>query len=479
MNKSIFKPAIIALAFASAFTGSGNLYAAQGESVLTETMKGWAPYLPRAGTIVRGREDGQTPQVKTGDIIEVPTYLLNSRWYEYQDGNATQDGDEDNTSRVRPGQFTVPIDGTPVAQKVSVHWYIVTPKDKAVRDWAPPETPKEDFNDETLNQSWITQWEHVNATPVGVEAYTMPLEGSKSLALKIPGAAAGKRIGFIIVPESQTGDPFRGQPMKVPDLNYIWEQPEPQGPGDLCIDKKTKFDGLKDVSDSNVISELVSCVIDPTNPAIPNPKEKPIEDNFGNGGGDVGKADYIVTIHYLKDPDAEPNPITDPILGTTNHPRPLVNSTYYADIQVLKKNSDPEVVEYRDLDPDLTATGASKTEVNSISWNFYRGDIDLEELSRASDIIARNTILTAALITKADQDGATGRTGSKVGRDGRTYFTFKTQTTNDEANTVFANAFLTNWAWTPNELLNPDTNGESSEQRTRLRVTFDYDENQQ
>ncbi|SES95222.1 hypothetical protein [Thorsellia anophelis] len=471
--KKLFKPAVVALVLSAALS-SGSALAATGESRLTPTMKGWAPYLPSVGTQVVGRADGTTKPLKIGDVVEVPTYLLNSKYYTYADGNTTQDKDEDNAGRVRPGQFTVDIAGQQIAQKVSVHWYVVEPKDPAVKNWAPDGTSVTEFNDPNENGSWITDWADVIAVPVTTESYTMPGQGSKSLAVKVPVEASGKRIGFIIVPESQTGDPFRGQPLKVPDLNFIWEQPQPQGPGDQC--------DLSDVTDSDALSNLDTCLIDPTNPTVPNPPEKPILENPGNGGGDVVKANYIVTIHYLPKGATEANPKTDPILGTQAHPHPLVNSTYYADIKVLGKETDPEDPPiYRDLDNSKLPDSGTVGEVDSISWNFYRGDLDpalIDAAEANTDTTAgaaeKATLLTNAFIATAKQiESATNnRTGELVDADGRKYFSFKTQVDNVEANTTFGNAFNTLWKWDDVAI-----NGENSEQRTRLRVTFNYDEN--
>lgn len=347
--KSIFKTTALTVALSSMLvTGIATSAMKDAESNSTPTIQGYAPYLLSVGSRFVGKPKGE---VFIGDIIEVPTsaFTEDSKFYAYRDGNderglgltglppgaapdakfgaTSSDLDPDNTDRVRPGQF--------LNQKVSVRWYIV--KAKTDKQWADEifkaanstftgGTLPDDFDMSQLNSpeyaNAVKSWADIDiVSELMDETYYVPMAdgSSKSLALRVPPEAAGNRVAFIIVPESQTGDPARGNPLKVPDLNFFYKQEPNKEPGEVCTV----------APDDPRLDD--SCNTNPGTPSEPNPD---------NGGGFVKLRNYMVNIRWSRDGSGVPTyddagrPI-DPIVGTLEAPRPYVNKVYYAEISIL------------------------------------------------------------------------------------------------------------------------------------------------
>lgn len=106
---------------------------------------------------------------------------------------------------------------------------------------------------------------------------SQPLSLNTLDAVEIPAAALGKRIGFILVPQTKTGNPREGMPVKVWDLNKYFAQNPPSKVG-------------------NITEENVGFILGN------NPTKDPDGKDIGTAGGVVklGHPPYVrsITAHY-------------------------------------------------------------------------------------------------------------------------------------------------------------------------------------
>ncbi|SES95248.1 hypothetical protein [Thorsellia anophelis] len=503
-SKKVFKTAAISVALSGLLASSiASAALTDAESTSTPTIKGYAPYLKSVGSRFVGKPVGYKGEVFIGDIIEVPTSAFNgvdSDYYTYRDGNATtktgpadpvnlpeylqsQDLDGDNETRNRQGQF--------LKQKVSVKWYIV--EAKTDKKWAdeifetenPAGNFATDFNVADLGtapyDSAVKSWDDVNAVALNDETYYVPMgDGSrKSLALRVPPEAANKRIGFIIVPESQTGDPFRGNPLKVPDLNFFWKQDPTTEPGDVC-----------EVAPDQELAD--ECDTNPGEPGGENP---------GEGGGFVKIRQYMINIRWSQDGTGVPKfdeagrPI-DPIVGTAEAPFPYTDEVYYPEISILTVQGDEKVPAPRSL--PITAQDfriLTDVEKATIKWELTALDLDEDPNSAEFGQYVAGTEKTASLAWPLDKDkgrfidltcdaavladinsgidmvtalgGIDAGTG-KVNTQCNPYsdHAFRTQLNNPEAESFWDQVS------TPFDVLELQ---EKSEQRMAIKVKFQYD----
>lgn len=305
------------------------LFAAQGGSELSNTVKGYYPYLDSVGSkIVAGGFSTQfegnpaiLPQV--GTIVEVPTYVTAAsdpddiRRYSYKDN----DLDPDTTQR----------DG------VEVKWFIVRPKNGKV--FAPINTP---FSNMKTNPdpTWVTNWDDIEISDEITGNNLVRVNNNyKSWALKVPYEATfngetvstiGLRIAFTIVPKSEYGDPIIGHKAKAFDLNFLYGQDSPILPGDK--DDKAPDNG------------------------------KIVESNPNEGGGPIqGGSPVIFTLYdTMNTPDKSDDVILTPKDVTK------VRHTYRVEVLLRESlpvpDGQPKAFTYRPLKPE---------EYKNIKWQLW------------------------------------------------------------------------------------------------------------
>ncbi|SES95272.1 hypothetical protein [Thorsellia anophelis] len=560
LKNRIFKFTLIASAMTSIIFSQGAAAAlTEAKSTSTPTMQGYAPYLPSVGARYVNKDLTEYSKPLIGDIIEVPTYLLNEDWYTFRDGNATtangeredvdappaflkaQDFDADNAinGRDREGQY--------LGQKVSVKWYVIKEKPEAngvKYVWA--DSIKFADNDTFLSKAkglegealeqlfldWETEanagnpaviqkivrgWEDIDIQPSDVtgssidESYYIPMSNGSdsSLALRIPPEAGNKRIGFVITPESRTGDPARGTPLRVADLNFFWGQKPNTKPGDVCENP------ILPDSDTGIID--TTCTTDSGTPVKPN------EDG---PGGVVGLRQYMVNIRWSEDGSGIPKfddrgQPTDPIVGA--HPDamfPATNEVYYAEIAILSGGNeevDPNTPTpfsvpvnkdlYRLLENN---TSNNENERNTVTWELTQhkfavdanGVVSIDRTTAVKDANASLKLNWGADKTAESfinltctQDGLDKLVNMEITLDeladggyadtaagnnhpeGKcnpfTDHAFKTQVNNKQAQTFWSN--VVNAPSQGANLLNEGIFPEMSEQLMSIQVTFQYE----
>lgn len=418
MKNRFIKTAVAATVLSALFAGST---VAAGlttvRSAPTPTMKGYAPYLPSVGSRFVNKRAADKGVPFMGDIIEIPTYLFDQKFYAYRDGNdetpvgessrdnyfqnkiAKQDFDQDNANSNEPSVILRNRKGQLFNQKVSVRWYVVTAQPgyifadeidgfmDEVKDLT-GQPLRDAFvaweNDSVKNpegKKIVKNWEDVNKdvdmAEVSGNTYYVPMGNGRdeSLAFRIPPEAAGKRVGFIITPESATGDPARGVPLKVADLNFFWGQGPTLNPGDVCeVAPKDPTIADKGVCDTD-------------NPALP------YEPNPDNGGGVVALRQYMVNIRWSMpegyDPalpyasqghgtgipsfDSEGRP-NDPIVGEDPRaPFPVTDQIYYAEIAILTPKGEGKVPRSLPVNQELYRllnNNSTDNERDSVTWEL-------------------------------------------------------------------------------------------------------------
>ncbi|SES95195.1 hypothetical protein [Thorsellia anophelis] len=317
------KITLIAVALATALSAQ-QASALQGGSDLTNTVKGYYPYLSSVGTqLISGGQivnEAGADRVypKMGAIIEVPTYITDTstlpanikKLYQYKDF----DTDPDTTKN----------------DDVVVTWYIVKPK--AGKDFAPVGTTYDALL--AGPDTWVKSWDDIEASDAVVPADLVRTNNNlKSWALKVPAQAIfggtaesteDLRIGFTIVPKSEYGDPIEGHMLKAFDISYLYQQQPPTEPGDP----------------------------DPENP---DPGE-PGGENPDNGGGPIQPGNPIEFVIY----DTLNTPATDDdvVLGPNDYTK--VRHTYRVEAQIREGTAGNYT--YRSLSP---------AEEANLSWQLW------------------------------------------------------------------------------------------------------------
>lgn len=556
MTNRLFKTTVLTTVLSAVFmTGTVQAALTPAKSTSTPTIRGYAPYLPSVGARYVNKDTTEYTKPLIGDIIEVPTYLIDQNWYTYRDGYAPRsetrptaetvppfigspDWDEDNV-----GPFARDREGQYLGQKVSVKWYVIDKKatDKDGKEYIFADEIEgfldsvKNLKDEALEQAFkdyetnnptkhiVRTWDDINVlnatgapadltdgTDDGIdESYYIPMSNGSndSLALRIPPEAGNKRVGFIITPESRTGDPARGAPLRVADLNFFWGQKPNTKPGDVC--ESPLFPNSPNLADPSL------CNTNPGTPVEPNPE---------GPGGVVGLRQYMVNIRWSEDRTGIPKfddrgqPI-DPIVGA--HPKamyPVTNEVYYAEIAILSggnDNVDPNTPTPFSLPVNnklyrlLSTTATAGDERGTITWELTKHQFkvvngvvstdrtDTEKDPEASlklnwgenktsrrfiDLTCDSTLLDEVNAgTKTIQEVAeTGGTAENVNGPGGacnpfTDHAFKLQLNNPEAQNYWGSVQGAKSLGTE-ELANPNFFPEESEQLMSMQVTFQYDD---
>lgn len=297
MNK-LLKRSLIAMTLAGVMTSSA--FAATLESskvgITQGGIKGWQPYMQSIGTkmISGGKDDGNgvfLPAV--GSVIEIPTYATSEDLFKFID----KDGD----IPAGLGYATLP-NGAAAQKEFRVEWYAIVAKNG---DW-----------------NAVQSWDDVTATLIPTEIAPAGLneKNKNSATLVVPETAIGARLGFIAYPESETGIPSTGVPVKAWDLSQVWTQTPPTNPGE-CVE------GDPDCSDNGT----------------------PGGENPGGGGGEVQPSEFAINIY-----DATTNLVVKP------GDELLVEKTYFATIRINNG--------------DNTYREPTATELESLKWNLVDKD---------------------------------------------------------------------------------------------------------
>lgn len=296
--KTIFKRTLLAIAMTGLVTTSALAAPISSKPLTGSQINGYIPYMESIGTrmVVGGLKDGQGnwTGLEVGDVIDIPSHLTAAQLTALGLENNFILGDKDGDPKAaKAGEFTINGVTYPGSKEFDVKWYAIEPAE---------------------GKTWetVASWEDVVPTELDGAFYD---ENQNSKSLIVPAEAAGKRIGFIATPTTETGVPFQGVPVKAWDLSKIWNQTPPTEPGEC-------EPGTPGCSDNGT-------------PGVDNP---------GGGGGDVGAPAGVVTIY-----DGKTNKLVKP--GDAL----FVDRTYYATIQI----KDGAV--YRE---------PTTTELETLAWNI-------------------------------------------------------------------------------------------------------------
>ncbi|MFC0180789.1 hypothetical protein [Thorsellia kenyensis] len=301
MKRNFLKPIVISMALIG-FTISSQVQAemVNASSDKTQTIKGYYPSFDSIGTSIFFGTPGA---IKVGDIIGLSSDMVGSDFFKLVD----MDGD-----------FPIPVNGG----EYSVAWWAVKPKEGY--KWA----------DETGDLSEVREWSHVDAVLIPDIHYVKTANTTTSQAVQIPGGFAGSRIAFSIVPETELGDPNKGQALYAPDINFFWKNSDPnQKPG---MPLPGQSDHLKPESNGLIPQRL--------------------SNNPTGGGNTLGDSKFAAVIYEDINNDGIFTPGVDVLLTDA----PKVNTQYVVDIKIFKS--------------DGTSRPLNEKEQESIVWDFYLGE---------------------------------------------------------------------------------------------------------